>query len=60
MSDSYHITIRDFKGYTKKEFDEMASDPNSLLTECSKKRALKKSVKKTRKGKSDSIILTSL
>jgi len=42
MSDSYHVTIRDFKGYTKKELDDMASDPDSLLTEWSKKRALKK------------------
>ncbi len=54
MSDSYHVTIRDFKGYTKRELDEMASDPNSLLTDWSKKRALKKSIKKTRKEKRDS------
>lgn len=59
MSDSYHVTIRDFKGYTKRELDEMASDPDSLLTEWSKKRALKKSIKKTRKGMSNSIKLTS-
>jgi len=59
MSDSYHVTIRDFKGYTKKELDEMVSDPDSLLTEWSKKRALKKSIKKNRKGMSNSIKLTS-
>jgi HEAT repeat protein len=53
MSDSYHVTIRDFKGYTKRELDEMASDPNSLLTDRSKKRELKKSIKKTRKEKRD-------
>jgi len=49
MSDSYHVTIRDFKGYTKKELDDMASDPNSLLSDWSRKSAAKKSIKKTRK-----------
>jgi hypothetical protein len=53
MSDSYHVTIRDFRGCTKRELDEMASDPNSLLTDWTKKRALKKSIKKTRKEKRD-------
>jgi hypothetical protein len=60
MSDSYHVTIKDFKGCTKRELDEMASDPNSILSEWSKKRALKRSIKKNRKGKIDSIKLTSI
>jgi hypothetical protein len=59
MSDSYHVTIRYFKGYTKKELDEMASDPNSLLAEWSKKKASKNIIKKTRKALSNSIKLTS-
>ena len=58
MSDSYHATVRDFKGCTKKELEEMSTDPNSSLSEWSKKSALKKSIKKTRKEKNDSIKLT--
>lgn len=54
MSNSYHVTIRDFKGCTKKELDEMASDPNSLLATWAKKSALKKSTKKARKEVSNS------
>jgi|WetSurMetagenome_2_1015567.scaffolds.fasta_scaffold30905_4 hypothetical protein len=60
MSDSNHVTIKDFKGCTKKELEEMVSDPKSVLSEWSKKRVLKKSVKKTRKAKSDFIISTSV
>jgi len=58
MSDSYHVTIRDFKGYTKKELDDMASDPNSLLSDWSRKSAAKKSIKKIRKEKRDTNKLT--
>ncbi len=59
MSDSYHVTIRDFRGCTKRELEEMSTDPNSILSEWSKKSAVKKSIKESRKEKRDSIKLTS-
>jgi hypothetical protein len=51
MSDSIHVTLKDFKNLTKKEFDDMALDPNSVLRQFGKKSLLKKSIKKERKEK---------
>ena len=50
MSKSYHTTIKDFKGKTKKELDEMTDDPDSLLNEWAEKRLVKKEVRKERKN----------
>ena len=51
MSKSYHTTIKDFKGKTKKELDEMAKDPDSKLSEWAEKSKVKKEVLKERKDK---------
>ncbi len=51
MSNSIHITKRNFKGLTKKELDEQAVDPNSELRQWGRKSLLKEEVKKTRKQK---------
>lgn len=37
MSKSYHVTRRDLKGKTKKELNEMVSDPNSVLHQLAEK-----------------------
>lgn len=51
MSDSFHVTSRDFKNCTNRELDEMSSDPESLLSKYSEKIALKRSIKKHRQAK---------
>lgn len=51
MSRSIHTTNKDLKGVTKSELEEMANDPDSLLSDLAKKKALKKKVKKERKLK---------
>lgn len=51
MSKSYHTTIKDFKGKTKKELDEMAKDPDSKLSEWAEKSKVKKEILKERKNK---------
>lgn len=51
MSKSYHTTIKDFKGKTKKELDEMSNDPDSKLSEWVEKGKVKKEVLKERKNK---------
>ena len=51
MSNSIHITKRNFKGLTKRELDEQAVDPNSELRQWGRKSLLKEEVKKTRKQK---------
>ena len=53
MSKSYHVTFRDLKGKTRKEMDEMANDPDSILNELAKKSYVKKEVKKQRKIKKE-------
>jgi hypothetical protein len=32
MSKSYHVTLKDFRGKTKKEIAEMEKDPDSILS----------------------------
>jgi hypothetical protein len=49
MSKSIHTTYKDFKGLTKKEIDDQVDDPDSDLSELSKKSEIKKSVVKQRK-----------
>jgi hypothetical protein len=51
MSKSYHTTIKDFKGKTNKELDEMAKDPDSKISEWAKKSRVKKEVLNERKNK---------
>ena len=51
MSKSYHTTIKDFKGITKKELDEMSKDPDSKLNEWAEKSKVKKAVLKERRNK---------
>ncbi len=49
MSNSYHATIKDLKGKTKKEIDEMLDDPDSILYELAEKSKVRLEVKKQRK-----------
>ena len=49
MSRSIHTTYKDLKGKTKKELDDMLTDPDSILHELAKKSALKENVLKKRK-----------
>jgi len=51
MSKSFHVIIKDYRGKTKKEIDEMAKDPDSLLHQWADKRIVKKEVIKKRKNK---------
>ncbi|MDP4268701.1 MAG: hypothetical protein Q8909_01105 [Bacteroidota bacterium] len=51
MSRSIHITIKNFRGLTKKEMDEQMIDPNSDLATWAQKLGIKKSVIKARKQK---------
>jgi hypothetical protein len=51
MSRSIHTISKDVKGLTKKELEEQSNDPNSDLTELSKKSSIKKKVLKERKQK---------
>lgn len=54
MSDSIHTTGKDLRNLTKKELEEMATDPQSPLRQFGKKSLLKKQIKKERKeGKSN-------
>ncbi|MCU0347731.1 MAG: hypothetical protein MUC59_12395 [Saprospiraceae bacterium] len=48
MSKSIHVTSKNFKGLTKKEIDEQATDPDSELSQWSKKSAIKHAVKQER------------
>ncbi len=50
MSKSYHVTIKDFKGKSKKELDKMAKDPDSILHEWTEKHKVKNEVLKKRKN----------
>jgi hypothetical protein len=49
MSRSIHITIKNFKGLTKKEVKEQSEDPTSDLKQWSQKSIIKADVKKARK-----------
>jgi hypothetical protein len=51
MSRSIHITIRNFKGLTKKEIDGQSADPHSDLNEWAKKKSVKKEILKSRRNK---------
>lgn len=50
MSKSYHTNLKDFKGKTKKQLDEMAKDPDSKLREWAEKSKVKKEVLKERRN----------
>ena len=49
MLRSYHATFSQIKGKTKRELDEMAKDPKSILDELAIKSLTKKTVNKKRK-----------
>lgn len=53
MSRSIHATRSNIEGKTKKEIDEMANDPDSVLHELAEKRMLKKEARKKRKLKKE-------
>lgn len=48
MSRSYHATLSQLRGKTKKELAEMTKDPDSILSELASKMGAKKKVKKER------------
>ena len=49
MSRSYHVTFSQLKRKTKKELDEMAKEPGSILDQLATKSLTKKTVIKKRK-----------
>ena len=51
MSRSHHVTLKDLKGFSKTEIDEMENNPDSLLHQLADKRKTKKDVKEERKNK---------
>ena len=51
MSNSIHVTVKDLRNLSKKEIDEMSTDPNSVLRQFGKKSLLKKHVSRERKEK---------
>ena len=51
MSDSFHVNITHIRGKSAKELDEMAKDPDSLLSQWTLKKATKSAVRKSRKKK---------
>ena len=51
MSRSIHVTIKNFKGLTKKELDEQAILPDSDLNQWAEKKHIKKDVEESRKQK---------
>ncbi len=50
MSDSYHVTIKDVRGLTRKELDEQAKDEGSDLVAWAKKSKIKREKVKARKA----------
>tara|TARA_R110000868_G_scaffold365463_1_gene628334 strand:+ start:522 stop:731 length:210 start_codon:yes stop_codon:yes gene_type:complete len=51
MSDSIHITIKNFRNLTKAELEEQYNDPESELAQWAKKSGIKRTVKKSRNEK---------
>ena len=49
MSDSFHVTRRNFKHCSKSELSEQARDPKSDLSQWAEKRATKREVIERRK-----------
>lgn len=50
MSASIHVTKRNFKGLSKKEIHEQATEPHSDLQQWAKKKEIKKHIKEKRKS----------
>ena len=53
MSDSIHITIKNFRNLTKAELEKQYNDPESELAQWAKKRGIKRNVKKSRSEKNE-------
>jgi hypothetical protein len=51
MSKSIHVTSKNFKGMSKLEIDEQATDPDSDLNQWGKKSAIKQKIKQERSAK---------
>jgi hypothetical protein len=49
MSDSFHVTRKDLKGFSQKEIDEMAEEKDSLLHQYAEKSRVKSETKKKRR-----------
>lgn len=49
MSDSYHVTIKDFRWCSKRELNEQAKDDESEMSQWAVKRSVKREVKRVRK-----------
>ena len=49
MSRSIHVTLKNFKGLTKRQIDEQATETNSDLKQWVEKKRIKKGVNKKRK-----------
>jgi hypothetical protein len=48
MSDSYHVTIKNFRGCSKRDLAEQSNDPESDLSQWAEKRKVKREIKKSR------------
>jgi hypothetical protein len=49
MSNSIHVTIKNFRNLTKAELEEQYNDSESELAQWAKKKGIKRNVKKMRK-----------
>lgn len=49
MSDSYHVTIKNFRRCSKLELNKQAKDDKSDLSQWAEKRSVKREVKRVRK-----------
>ena len=49
MSESYHATYGNLKRKSRKEIEEMATDPDSVLAELAKKSKVKKDTRSQRR-----------
>ncbi len=48
MSDSYHVTIKDFRRCTKRDLAEQSNEPESALSHWVEKQKIKREIKKSR------------
>ena len=49
MSDSYHVTIKNFRNCSKLELSEQAQDSESDMSHWAEKRSVKREIKRARK-----------
>ena len=50
MSDSYHVTIKNFRGCSKLDLEEQSNDPESDMSKWAEKRRVKREMRESRKN----------